>query len=386
MAPPTLRNDNSKPLAATLQQLYLALEECFKMNGEDQCVVIEKLGDITQIDSVGGIGVEVKVYDKSNKLTDGHSNWWNTVRNWLQDDPRLARLTSLVLWTTQPLGESERLADWNASSASQRLDLMREIHQEAKSNFEQKQAKDKSLKPSKTLEDMQFVMSDERRKQLLVAIQKIVICADMPGFQACYDRLKLGHAKGIPSNNQSQFIGSLFEFIVQPATIEQEWTINYRDFADQVCRATKLFGGGKRPFPTKTTNVPTDVETSIPADSLFVSKIHEIEFHKKVPQAMSDYLYAQKIWVTELAAHKTLKADYDTFVDDLKTAFSNGHELASMECSDVIKDSQRFYLRTIGDKAVPEFPNFETPNLPYRNGVLHVIMDSEPEVRWKLEL
>lgn len=385
MSDTSLRNDNSTALAATVHQLYLALEACFKMDRTDQCVIIEKLGDFTVLNSNNdGVGTEVKSYDKENELTDSHANWWNTLRNWLQEDQQLNTLSSLVLYTTQPISESSLLTRWNDSTAEQRVAILKKIHSAAEDRHTTRVAKDSAAKVPNSLSDMRFALSDGQKLKLAEVVQKVVICADMPGLAECRDRLILGHAKGIPPEGQPQFIGALFEFIVRPSTIEKKWTINYREFADEVCRFTKYFGGGRRAFPTKARRNLTEDECGHHNDSQFVAKIVEIEFQKKVPQAIADYLYATQTWMTEFSSHKTIRADYEVFVSDLRTSFSNQHEQASMQCTDVLKDSQRFYLGTMGAQNVPQFPNLETPNLAYRNGVLHVLMDEEPVLRWRL--
>lgn len=386
MVSPPLRNDNSPALAGTVHHLYLALGKCFEMDQADQCVIIEKLGDLTVAEDAGGVGSEIKAYDKENALYDSHSNWWNTLRNWLQGDPRLQKLHTLVLETTQPFGEKSLLKKWNVSSASERLAILEEIFNEAKQKHEDRKPSGERVKEkSQSLKDMEFVLDQSRRELLIQMIPKIAICADMPDLAECRERIVAEYGKPVPAEHRSDYIGALFEIVVRPETIEKEWTITYEDFATHVARFTKRFHGGRRPFPTTHRKQAGAKEEAAHIDSQFVTKILAIEFPKKVPQAISDYLYATNTWLDEFKAHKTLQTDYESFVADLRIAFESQHEAASASCGELIPHSQQFYLKTIGATHVPSFPNLETPNLSYRNGVLHVMLDNEASLEWKLK-
>lgn len=384
MAAPILRNDNSAALAGTVHHLYLALEKCFEMDREDQCVVIEKLGDLTVVQTDGGTGSEVKSYDKENPLTDSHPNWWNTLRNWLQGDSRLQKLHALVLETTQPFGEESRLAQWNEESTAGRIEILTQILGDAEKRHASSPSSDPS-KPPQTLTDMRYVLHNDRRAMLTEVVTKITISADMPSLPECKDRIVKRFGKAVPAEQASEYIDALLGTIVSPETVSKEWTITYFDFSAHVAKFTKRFHGGRRAFPTRRKKKAESSEIEEHHDSQFVAKILDIDFSQKVPQAISDYLYATNTWIDEFKAHKTLREDYEMFVDDLKTSFEARHEGASAKCTEVIPASQQFYLHTVGEQTVPSFPNLETPNLSYRNGVLHVLMDSETTLKWRLK-
>lgn len=76
-----LPGDAPLPFDATLlfkalqYQLLVAVEYCYDLN-TDECLWLEVLGDVTV---PGKTQAEVKLY--SDSLTDGHANFWNTLKN-----------------------------------------------------------------------------------------------------------------------------------------------------------------------------------------------------------------------------------------------------------------------------------------------------------------
>ena len=387
MADPKIPSDDSASLAGTIHQMYIALEQCLEMDGKDQCVVIEKLGDVTSTSPDGNINTEVKSYSKSDPLTDRHPNFWNTMKNWLAPDPRIANMRCLVLYTTQPFGATAGLARWNEMAENQRLHFLENLKKVAEEEFEAALAKTPDHKSSQTLKDIRHVLDTSRRSALLKLLPKVTISADVPGLSECRDRIVGKSGKFVPEQNASDFIGALFEIVVKPATIEKQWTIEYQAFSEHVSRFTKYFHGGKCAFPDKYKAKRSKVGKGIPPehqDSEFVEKIKEINFHSKIPSAVADYIHATMTWTKEFSAHECLRQDYEFFADDVKDIFQTKHELASRESNGEISDSQNFYLKVTSDAIVPSFPKFETPDHAYRNGVIHVLMDTDQNICWRL--
>ena len=54
-------------------------------------------------------------------LTDGHTNFWNTLHNWLKPAFDHERFEELILLTTQSFGSRSTLSQWNESDPSQQV-------------------------------------------------------------------------------------------------------------------------------------------------------------------------------------------------------------------------------------------------------------------------
>ena len=116
------RQDATESTRGTVYHLCVAVQKCYELR-EDESVLLEELGDITTEDKEQ---VEIKQY--SDTLTDGHLNFWNTLRNWMDDSFNHASYSSLVLHTTQEFGPRASIAKWNESTTESRIHLLRAIN------------------------------------------------------------------------------------------------------------------------------------------------------------------------------------------------------------------------------------------------------------------
>lgn len=387
-----LPSDNTDGLSGSIHQLYIALEQCFEMDHPDQYVVIEKLGDVTTVSQTGSTQLEVKAYDEDDALTDSHLNFWNTLRNWLQPQFDISQVKAFVLYTTQPIGERSSFKEWNTADKVRRLSILESIRTKAEDRYSkavQEKAPAKVPVPE-SLGNMRYALGEIPRVRLAEVVGKLHISAEMPSLLECYDRILGKHAKVVPTENKAGYVGALFEFIVRPSTIENGWKIGYAEFSIQMIKFGGRFGVNRRTFPTRNAVEPD----SLPQETLnqfssstFVTKIRDIEFHQKIPSAIADYTHAHQTWLDEFSKHQTLMDDYHVFAQDLRRIVEDGHAASSLECEEVMVDSKRFYLKmTGGELPIPAFPNMDPPNISYRNGVIHTLMDRVATLCWKLSI
>ena len=93
-----LSNDATRLLEAISYQLIVTLEYCHDLV-EGQTLWLEVFGDVTVS---GSVQVEVKNF--VDDLTDGHNNFWNTLKNWLSPKFKQEKYSELILLTTQAYG------------------------------------------------------------------------------------------------------------------------------------------------------------------------------------------------------------------------------------------------------------------------------------------
>ncbi len=93
-----VRSDATASTRGTIYHLCVAVKKCYELR-QGQKLLIEELGDITIENEQQ---VEIKHY--ADSLTDGHHNFWNTLKNWMDDGFDHTPYSSLILHTTQEFG------------------------------------------------------------------------------------------------------------------------------------------------------------------------------------------------------------------------------------------------------------------------------------------
>jgi len=96
-------------------------------------------------------------------------------------------------------------------------------------------------------------------------------------------------------------------------------------------------------------------------------------------------LYASDTVIKDLKEYNVPPQHFPVFKDDVRRQFELLYRKCSRSVKDVIKDSQDFY-DTLNGSNPPAFPGFETPNLGFRNGVIHMLCDDpNANIKWRLE-
>lgn len=197
-----------KLFEAIKYQIHVAIEYCHKLE-DDQSLWIEVFGDVA-VDREGA--VEVKMWE--DDLTDGHTNFWNTLHNWLKPAFDHERFEELVLLTTQSFGSRSTLSRWNESDPSQRLSLLTSIDAGIGKRKSGKPESERpfdgtSPKQGKLTSQRQAVLSKETRESLLAVIPKIRILPEQQNLAAliaAYKKEKLG---GINPNRKDDYVNDL---------------------------------------------------------------------------------------------------------------------------------------------------------------------------------
>lgn len=381
-----LSNDASASVKGTLYQLYVAVEKCFGMIS-GQKIIIERYGDVTVSESQQ---IEVKHY--GDPLTNGHLNFWTTLKNWMRDDFDETAYTALLLCTTQEIGNQSLLEEWNSKDTNGRTAILNTIHDQAECR-ERERAESGGKNAHKVPEALslqRWILEPARSNKLQRVVQRFVIAHGSPDISNLYIQVKEKHAKGILRAKRDDFLGALLGFIICPKTvIQKSWEISYSDFESKVQELTSKYCKDTRQFPCKymKTSQPS-ADAIVPedhADKHFVKKILDIEYKEMVPAAIDDYLYASRTVLDDLGAYEVPVRHYEVFARNVLDQYNPRYRQASRKATDVIKDSQNFYDEVTGEQP-PSFPSFETPPLSFKNGVIHMHTDDlSKDIKWRLE-
>lgn len=371
---------------AIIYQMCVAVQKCYEMI-KGQKVLIEELGDVT-IEKEEQ--VEVKQY--SDALTDNHSNFWNTLRNWLNDNFDYSSYKYLILYTTQQFGPKATIADWNDKKVTERLEILNKINKQAEARYKKRteDSPDDKLapRPSKVLEDQRFVIDPIREDKLIEVLEKVFIEASTPTLPELYKEIQQKLIKGILDGKRDDFLNSLIGFITKPQVRdESRWEITYEDFDKKVGELITLFKRETRIFPRKFLHNGhiDNLEISKYQAHLFIKKIQDIGYSEVIQEAVTDYLGAIKTVREEFKNYEVPSSRTDNYVREIVKTFNGKYRIALKRCDNIISDSQFFYDETITSFPTP-FEGFDVTPSEFRNGLLHSELDDENNnLKWRLE-
>ena len=373
------RQDATESTRGTVYHLCVAVQKCYELR-EDESVLLEELGDITTEDKEQ---VEIKQY--SDTLTDGHLNFWNTLRNWMDDSFNHASYSSLVLHTTQEFGPRASIAKWNESTTESRIHLLRAINASFEEKFDNRKAEDEKVVPSSALSAQRYVLESSRTERLQSLVPKVWIEARSKTLPVLYEGLKQDRIKGIPSGQKGAYLDSLLGFVCRPdMTKGESWEITYEMFDRKLQELNSIHSVESRIFPSRHFHAKRESRHVDASEDLFVQKIRDIDYPDVIPTAIHHYQAAILTIDTEFQERRIEPEKFESYSSQVVQRFNGSYRKASRNCRDVIRDSQDFYDETLVDQA-PDFPGFHDSPDWFRNGLLHAKMDNgDAQYKWKL--
>lgn len=378
-----LANNATRLLEAISYQLIVTLEYCHAL-AKGQTLWLEYYGDVT----VSG-EVQVEVKDFVEDLTDGHINFWNTLKNWMSPSFKQAKYSELILLTTQTYGAASKLRHWNYSTVQEKLDLLQGV-------LEQSEARIAASgdKPSRAVQAQRFVMAEERRETLLDVIEKVHILTDEPNLVTRADHVKSVYCKGVHPEKHDDYFRAMMGFLIDPEKSRNGWKVTYEDFDLQIASLNSLYGRHSRRFPVVDKSLFKDkVGDPSYLDRLFVKKLHEIEYPTKVPTAILEHMVAVYTISSELQRFNLEKDDIDRYKEEQLNRHVSLRAAAMRRCSREPKEywcdeSKSFFDLRCGETP-DKIPTFDDTSLDFRNGIWHMLADDEDEVdseklHWRL--
>jgi len=369
-------HDATASTRATIYQLCVGLKKCFEMR-KGQAVQIEELGDVTIADQEQ---LEVKLYQ--GQLSDGHPNFWKTLKNWVDDKYDSDPYASLILHTNQTIAEGALLAGWNDADLQRRLDILEEIHGAFKSRLA---AEDKG--PSAVYKLQEYVFDPKREQKLSSVVAKYAIEAGCLGMSELWSELLETKVIALEGKKED-YLNALLGFVFKPEMKAGEhWEVSYEGFYAKQAELTRTYGHGTREFPKKVINEAKQLglgDLSGFEDELFIQKLKDIDYDGAVIDAMRDHQGAVGTILEEFKHYSVTPEKTQNYIDEVMRSFDAKYKTGARRCTDIIPDSQNFYDE-VTDSRLPQFEGFETTGIPFRNGILHMQMDdSFQNLKWRL--
>jgi hypothetical protein len=365
-----ITNNSSESTKAIVHQFYVALEKCFELE-EGESAYIEYYGDVS---IVGKSQIEVKKFQRT--LTNLDQNFWNTLKNWMEDNFPHEKFRSLILSTTQNISSKSIFKNWNENSFDTRLKDMTDV----RCNYFNQKKRDE-----KTIKLLNYIFDKSRREKLTSILPKIVIQSSQRYYQNLHNSIKDRFAKGIPKSSKDQFIRGLLGFIISPEISENnKWEITNEKFSKEVEELTSVLTENSVLFPKKIDL--KDIDNTKYLESTFVKKIEDIEYNDVIPTAISDYVHTNTLIFNDVRLsmrYQELKRYQDEINEDHEIKFRNRKRNAPK--NNVINASKDFYDEFLG-KDPNTFYLYNTVPPYFRRGLIqNMANDIENyKIEWKI--
>lgn len=377
--------DATKLFIALKYQILVAMEYCHSL-GDGESLWIEIFGDVTVADKKQ---MEVKYY--ADNLTDGHSNFWNTLNNWLKPEFGFRRYATLALLTTQSFGKDTSLKNWGSLTAEQRLQVLERI----RSFTEARLAKSGKTTPSKTLELQRKVLADDRRADLMDALAKIQIVTDQSSLMERIADYKKQYLRTIMDHRCDDYMNDMFGFMTSPRLMTNGWQITSEAFTDKTRELTSRYMVGTLKFPEVDHEALERKASEMDVQARrFAEKLSEIGADRMVLEATVDLLHAQHYvheLITDCAVFQSDINDYTR--NQYKSHISSWRSWlvqcpSGLSITELHKKSQAFYFER---RALPVDRLCSHDHTPseFRNGIYQMLADEQPGTRsqefyWKM--
>ena len=366
--------DSTPSIKGIIFHFLVALDRCFAMQ-EGQSVYIEYFGDVSVIGAEKSEQIESKYYKRN--LSDLDKNIWNTFANWIDSSFPLKKFSSLVLLTTQKVGEKSKWNNWNEKSFVERKQVLTEIH----NTFIKKSKQNRKIAII-----MEKVFIQKNVSRLDDIVKKLTIDTLSVDNIRYYNRMRDIYGSHLPKIRREEYINALYGYIISPHICENNWEINYDDFCKEKEELSKKLQDNTVIFPNKIHL--EDIDTNCYAESSFVQKIKDIEYDEVIQEAVSNYFNAGQIIAKEINNSPTIKTSYETYEETLEHTYKLKYRKSCRNCKnrdEIIERSQDLY----DDIMLSKDGTFHTYNeIPpfFHNGVMHILAEEKSGIVWKLKL
>lgn len=359
-----------------IYQAAIALKECFNMD-DGHTVWVEKDGDVSVEGETPDDSKQIEAKNYSDSLTDHHTNFWKTLKNWMADGFDHTQYGALILHTTQPFGARSKLSVWNQKSAEARLALIKEIYASRKDVDDSEGNKSK-------VEQLEKKVCEADSKLLLELLAKVHLRTESDNEEDIIQTIKKNKLIGIPPSNHNAYLDGLVGFIIRASGKELGWAIQEKEFREKLEELTAIYCRSECTFPPFTGFSANENQVADHTDMSFVQKIRDIEHEEVIPDAVGNYLELHEALRKELHAFPQFRSRTNKYQDGLIEKFKLKHRRKKRNVADWKKESKDLYDETF-EEDPPSMPNTIAPPRPYRNGLIHdAINDESKDLKWSL--
>lgn len=376
MVAPKFKNDTSLTRLGDHYQYLIALECCINAESEDEYIYIEQRGDVATEDQ----STEVKHHsDKDHKISDRHTDFWKTLKNWVENYDVISSYKKLILLTTSSPSENSIIKDWNSLNNNEKFQKITEIKTKVEQAIENKTEKYTEIKK---LIDYIFTF-DEKNTQarLLEILDKFFINYDQPIIE---DKIKeiLKREYFKTYKRKKEFLEDLLAHIWHEGRNNpKDWKIKVSEFNSYAKYKAGLYTSDTSPLPDLYRD--EEAETSAFEEYNFVKELRKIDLENQIQNAVNDFYRTQKTALF-LTTNDTFFADNLSYYQDsiITTDLKLIKDKCKVEITDTtddghkIKQSKTSYFEAM-QLPIKEIKGYESNQDFFQRGTIHTIVDSE---------
>jgi hypothetical protein len=371
-----LKNDDTLTKLGDIYHYLLVLKHCCELK-EGETIFVEQFGDITKISPDDSYQMEVKHHVEENKIRDRDSEFWNTLKNWLENELTVRQFKYLILLTTSYIDSSSIFSDWNLSNGDERLKRIKDMGQERK----KKEATFRGLY-NRIFDNF----SDDVIKSIL---EKVVLRSSENNVTLIKEEIKKHpHFQNVSSASFEPYINDLLGFIVnKPIHPPFRWEIKYIDFKNYSTELRDRYSLKGRVIPPKYDGKIIDNYDSY-SDRKFVHEIRKINYETEVEEAINNVWRKNNTVIEYFEDNYVFFEDLETYKNGLREKMNYKKKNLDLDFSDQdkkkrIKESKKFFNGAMSME-LERFGMINSNVRFFQNGVIHEIVDDE-DLYWYIE-
>ena len=364
-------NDATLKLLGYKYQELMAIETIFnaKIN---ETIWLECKGDVADSKSV----TEYKHHFGNVNLSDNSKDFWNTLKNMVEEKNLISQFQYCVLSTTAKILDNSIFFHWNRLTK------------------EEKYKKLKDITPTKTIEVLySYVFNNENIQvyELLEILEKFTIKSSQVKIEEKWDEL-VNHSflATIEDKFKRSAFHQVYGYISHQAILEsRQWHIKRNQFVKDMQFSLRKYIEGKPVFPMYTNNeIQNDIDRR---DFIFVRELQDIKTPKLlISYAVSDYLKANLSQIHMLEESPLLVKDLDAYDADVFQLLEIEKSELSMTITEedigtkISEETSRKLYQNCRNIPHQEINNVEQTQKYYKDGRMHSFVE-ENKFTWSYE-
>ncbi len=371
-----LKNDDTLTKLGDIYHYLLVLKYCCSLK-EDEIIYVEQFGDISKVATNDSFQMEVKHHIDEHKMVDRDSEFWNTLKNWLENKETMEKFNSYILLTTSSFDETSAFYNWESQNTDERLENLKEIGRERKK-------KEKTFR--ELYEKIFNVFSEEEIKSI---IGKVIVNAGEKNITFLKKELQQHpHFQNVNEADFNPYINELLGYIInKPSTPPFSWRIEFNEFKRLTIELRDRFANSSRTIPS-TYDGKEVSNVDVFLDKKFVQEIKRIKYDEEIKEAINN------VWRKNSTVIDYFEGNY-IFFNDLKT-YKNGlnkkinyvKKNFEIDYSDEVEKKRiRGSQKLFNEVMAMDLENFgiiKSNTRFFQNGVIHEIVD-DGDIYWYIE-
>ncbi|MGX5641826.1 hypothetical protein [Bacillus toyonensis] len=370
-----LKNNDTLTKLGDFYHYLLVLKSCLEMV-PDEKIFVETYGDLSRVSKHNSSQTEIKHHKDTHILSDRSSEFWNTLKNWLENHEDMEQFKSLILLTTSSIKSNSVFNNWEDTSVNERLQIIKSAGVERK-------------KKEKEFRKLYEIIDSYPESILCKILEKITLVFDQPNINTIRKELMLHpHFLNLSEENFTPYVNSILGYIISiPESPPYSWEIDFQSFRDLAINLRDRFTSNERVIPNTYATRTTDTYEAY-KHKKFVKEIERIEYESFINDAIDDVWRKNNTIIDFFDGNIQFFSDLKVYKNDLRrklTYMKNDIELdcPNQERRTLIKHSKKYYNKAM--MMSPEsFGIIKSNSSFFQCGIIHEIVDDNL-ICWYLE-